>query len=46
MQILKEKYKPLYKDLNLIPDLPKDITKGYSNYSLKETFYFAKIVKK
>ena len=34
MQILKEKYKPLYKNLNLIP------------YLLKNAFYFANIAKK
>jgi midasin (ATPase involved in ribosome maturation) len=46
MQILKEKYPPLYKDLNLIPDLPEDFPKCYSNYSLRKAFYFANIAKK
>ena len=48
MQILKKKYIPLYKDLNLISDsdLPKDFIKFYSNYSLKKPFYFANIAKK
>ena len=43
--ILKTDYKELYKDLNKIPELPKDFPKCYSNFSLKKAFYFAKIAK-
>lgn len=46
IQILKEKYPVLYKDLNKIPDLPKDFPKCYINNSLKKVFYFANIAKK
>ena len=45
MQILKEKYPPLYKDLSKIPELPSDFPKCYSNYSLKKAFYYANIAK-
>ena len=45
MELLKKNYTPLYKDLNLILELPSDFPKCYSNYSLKKAFYFAKIAK-
>ena len=46
IQILKEDYTPLYKDLTKIPELPDDFPKCYSNYSLKKAFYLSKIAKK
>ncbi len=46
MQILKEDFTPLYKDLTKIPELPDDFPKCYSNYSLKKAFYLSKIAKK
>ena len=46
MEILKNDFPPLYKDLNLIPELPSDFPKCYSNFSLRKAFYFAKIAKK
>ena len=46
IEILKTKYKELYKDLNKIPELPNDFPKCYSNNSLKKSFYFANIAKR
>ena len=46
MEIIKNNYTPLYKDLNYLPDLPNDFPKCYRNYSLKKAFYFAEIAKK
>jgi midasin (ATPase involved in ribosome maturation) len=46
MDIIKKEFTLLYKDLNTIPELPKDFPKCYSNFSLKKVFYFANIAKK
>ena len=46
MNIIKTKYSPIYKDISIIPELPSDFPKCYSNYSLGKAFYFAQISKK
>ena len=46
MDIIKNKYPLIYKDINLIPELPKDFPKCFSNFSLRKAFYFANIAKK
>ena len=46
MNIIKEGYPKLYKDLSTIPEFPKDFPKCYQNYSLKKAFYFANIAKR
>ena len=46
MNIIKTKYSPIYKDISLIPELPSDFPKCYSNYSLRKAFYFAQIAKR
>ena len=45
-EILQCKYECLYKDINLIPELPKDFPKCFSNLSLRKAFYFANIAKR
>lgn len=46
MEIIKKKYKNLYKDINTIDELPEDFPSCYSNFALKKAFYFSKIAKK
>lgn len=46
MNIIKTQYPLIYKDIKLIPELPKDFPKCFSNFSLRKAFYFANIAKK
>jgi midasin (ATPase involved in ribosome maturation) len=46
MNIIKTKYTPIYKDISIIPQLPENFPKCYSNYSLRKAFYFAQIAKR
>ena len=46
MDIIKTQYPLIYKDIKLIPELPKDFPKCFSNFSLRKAFYFANIAKK
>ena len=41
--ILKKKYPYLYKDCNIISDLPSDFPKCFPSSSIKKAFQFAKI---
>ena len=41
--ILKEKYKDLYKESDNLPDLPPDFPKCFHSETLKQAFLFAKI---
>ena len=42
IEIIKNNYTPLYKDLNYLPELPSDFPKCYRNNALRKAFYFAK----
>ena len=42
LEILKNDYKEIYKDLNKIPELPKDFPKCYPNKSLQKLFILRK----
>ena len=44
--IIKNNYSILYKDMEMIPELPNDFPKCYPNYALKKAFHFADIAKK